>query len=347
MSIQSCHIIPIILTLLCNCSSSPKDEFVNAFKDTPVIKLESEQIELKHSKPYLSYLFEMVYSDSLLFVNEFPDPNFCMKIIDLRTKSVRSFAKKGKGPNEMQTQACDFLTDQTNRNLMVSDHRRYYVYPIDSLLDGHDSPSSVLSFPKEKISFLKTTYCNGYFIGNAIENRFAFYDTKTKNCQGKYPYRSGPLVEQSTFYPHPSKSRVAFFQSKSATMGFLDVENNDMALKELCFWESKNKEVLSDKIRYLAPEKGARNGFITASVSEKYIYVLYSGKTFDYRSTENLTKAFLSKYVYAFSWDGKPIKRYQLDQEVRSIAIDEKGNTLYAASYTGGEPHIVKYQLKQ
>lgn len=329
-----------------SCKYQSTDEFVNAFDHTPKFELKSEQIDLVKCSTFLSYLFEMEYSDSVLIVNEFPDPKYCLKIIDLRTKKVRNFAKKGKGPNEIQAQACDFKIDRKSRNLMISDHKCYYTYPIDSLLNQHDIPVSSFNCQPEKVSFLKTVYCNGKITGNAIENRFALYNIYTKQSIGKCNYRTGPLVDQANFYPHPSKDVIAFFQSKAAIMGIIQVEDQDLTIKENCFWESEDKEVISRKTRYSVQKKGARNGFITASVSENYVYVLYSGKIFNHRSEESLSNAFFSEFVYVFDWNGNPIKHYKLDQEVRSIAIDEENGTLYAASYSGGEPHIIKYQLK-
>lgn len=340
------RIWPILLLLASGCATVPEDEFVHSFEQTKTIELQSQPVKLKNDNPFLSYMFEMIYSDSLLFINEFPDPEYCMKIVDLRNKTIRNFAKKGKGPNEMQAQACEFSMDYLNRNLYVTDHSNYYIYPIDSILNYKDIHLSDFPFRPEEASFLKTTYCNGYIVGNTITSRFAFYHISTKVCAGKYPYAIGPLVDQAKFYSHPYKNIVAYFNSQSATMGLLHIENETITMKEHSWWKSKGKEISNGKFRGTIQGKDAKNGFITATVSEKYVYSLYSGKIFDHRSIETLTKAFFSRYVYVHDWEGNPVKRFKLDQEVRSIAIDDKNNTLYAASFEGGEPHIIKYQLK-
>lgn len=329
-----------------SCTTKSNVEFVDAFDQKETLELQSTPIVLKQDNPFLSYMFEMKYSDSLLFVNEFPDPEYCMKIIDLRNNTIHNFAKKGKGPNEMQAQSCEFSVDYLNRNLYVTDHNVYYVYSIDSLLNNKYIPINKFSFRPEGVDFLKTTYCFNYIVGNAIKNRFALYNLNTNKYSGKYQYPNGPMVDQANFYSHPKKRIVAWFQSKSATMGLIHFENDSLTMTEYFSEISKNKATSDGKQSVAISQKNAKNGFIIASVSEKYIYSLYSGKIFDTSSMEKLKSAYLSDYVYVQDWEGKPVKRYKLDQEVRSIAIDEKNNILYAASYLGGEPHIVKYQLK-
>jgi hypothetical protein len=285
----------------------------------------------------------MVESDSLLIINEFPDPHYCMKIIDLRKGTVRHFGKKGKGPTEIQSGSCNFSIE--NNNLYVSDRINYFKYSIDSLKKNIDIPVSKFYFRPKETSFLNTTYCNGFVVGGTIRNRIGLYDILTKQVFCKYDYKMGPLVEQANYYNHPSKKLVAYFLCRYGTMGILEITNNDVTMKESSWWKSEQKESTGDngQIRAL-PAKDERNGFITAAVTEKYIYALYSGKVMDRRTIESLANTFLSEYVYVFDWQGKPVKRYQLDQEVRSIAVDKNDETLYAASYKG-EPHLIKYKL--
>lgn len=142
------------------------------------------------------------------------------------------------------------------------------------------------------------------------------------------------------------KNIVCSFQSKSAVMDILKIEKNDINIKEYTWWTSDGAVLKEGEKKSFVPKKGNRNGFIAADVTNKYIYSLYSGKVINDSSIAELTKSFLSKYIYVFDWEGKPIKRYELDQEVRSIAVDEKNNILYAASYQGGEPNLIKYKLK-
>jgi hypothetical protein len=113
-----------------------------------------------------------------------------------------------------------------------------------------------------------------------------------------------------------------------------------LKIKDFTWWNSQGEQVKDENKISFIPKKGSKNGFITADVTNKYIYSLYSGKVINTSSIKELSDSFLSKYIYVFDWEGKPVKRYELDQEVRSITVDEKNNILYAASYSGEEPNL-------
>jgi hypothetical protein len=41
--------------------------------------------------------------------------------------------------------------------------------------------------------------------------------------------------------------------------------------------------------------------------------------------------------IFVFSWDGQPLKRYLLEQAIRTFVIDEAQQTIYAYSLESGE----------
>lgn len=337
------YIFLFYLLFFFGCSTALEDKFVNSFQQVKTIKLDSQPVKLEKGALQLSYMFEMIEKDNLLIINEFPDPQYCMKIVDLTKGTVRNFGKKGKGPNEIQSGSCNFSIEKNN--LYVFDRINYFKFSIDSLKNGIDIPESMFCFRPKETTFLKTTYSNGFVVGGTISKRVGLYNTITNQIICKYDYEIGPMVEQANYYNHPSKKLVAYFLCGAGTMGILEIKDHDIAMKEFSWWKSGQKESVGNTGRLNAlPAKDERNGFITATVTEKYIYALYSGKIMDRRSLESLSNAFLSKNVYVFDWQGKQVKCYQLDQEVRSIAVDTKDEMLYAASYEG-EPHLIKYKL--
>jgi hypothetical protein len=65
-----------------------------------------------------------------------------------------------------------------------------------------------------------------------------------------------------------------------------------------------------------------RYGFLSTSVNEQFIYMLFSGK--------QGKSVYESSKVLVFDWQGNPHKMYILDREVNQIAIDPFDNYLYA-----------------
>jgi hypothetical protein len=335
------------IILFFNCKDN-NDEFVDTFNQTETVKLTSQSVDLEKTDLFFSHMFEMKYIDDLIIIND-PSQSYTMKIVNLKDKKIKNFLKRGRGPNEMPSQSNYFSIDNKNHVLYVTDGFSYYTYSIENLKSENYTPDLIFKPNFKDYGFIgATAFCNGYLVGGLFNKKFGAYNLKSKTLIEKSEYLNSesPLLSQSMFYSHPIKNSICSFQSKSAVMAILNIEKNDLKIRNFSWWVSEGEQIKEvDKISF-RPKKGAKNGFITADVTNKYIYSLYGGKAINTSSLKELTYSFLSKYVYVFDWDGKPVKRYELDEEVRSITVDEKNNILYAASYFGDEPHLIKYNLK-
>lgn len=72
--------------------------------------------------------------------------------------------------------------------------------------------------------------------------------------------------------------------------------------------------------------KDTRKAFVNTYVTENYIYLLYSGCK---RTEENWA---YGTEIYVFTWDGKPVKKYDLGQPVYAFAVDEANHKIYSYS---------------
>ncbi len=77
--------------------------------------------------------------------------------------------------------------------------------------------------------------------------------------------------------------------------------------------------------------------FLGGTVTEKYIYLMYSGKK------ENEANFNLSNCLYVYDWNGKPVKELKLDRYVSGIAISSNNKEIYGIDVTGNK--IVKSKL--
>jgi len=231
----------IIICLLVSACSTNDDEFIESFKNVETIELTAKEVKVDQSSLILSYMFEMEYVDSLLIINEYPDKDYCLKIVDLKTGTLRSFAKKGKGPNEIQAQSCNYSVDQINNELYITDRNTYYVYSIDSLMNEIIKPTSSFSVRIKNIPFLSSSYCSNKIIGSTYENKLGVYDINSDTCFTKYKYANDPLIEQGRFCCHPTKQLAVFFQAKSAIMDIFEIKDNDVLRKEFVWWSSAKK----------------------------------------------------------------------------------------------------------
>lgn len=80
-----------------------------------------------------------------------------------------------------------------------------------------------------------------------------------------------------------------------------------------------------------------RTAFIGGTVTNKYIYLLYSGKKF---TNEN---AYKGNYIFIYDWNMNPIKKIKLNNEVYEICISDDDKTLY--SYNEETGYIVSANI--
>lgn len=341
-------ILMMLIIIFSSCKKTNEDKFINTFDQTKTYSISSKTVPLK-SELVFSSMFKMSYLNDLLFISEIKDPDYEMKIVDLKTGSVRNFAKKGEGPDEIKYQGSNFSIDVKKNNLYLIDGPTYLVYNANGIKDKKDTLISKFSVDVNEDRFMESTYYNGYIIGGLHEKRFGLYNLDTKSMVKKVAYNKdlpkGALNNQAFFLNHPNKNLVAYFYYKSAIFGIITLGNNDLEVKEKIYWKTDNEEIVSSTQRKIEHKKNQVNGFISAAASDRYIYVLYSGKSLNVNTVEDLTQTYLSKYIYVFDWKGNPVKRYELDQEVRSVAVDQKDSILYAATYKNNEPHLIQYNL--
>jgi hypothetical protein len=81
-------------------------------------------------------------------------------------------------------------------------------------------------------------------------------------------------------------------------------------------------------------------GFITATVSKDYVYVLYSGRT-----VKEFGGGFtFGRKIFVFDWDGNPVKCYELNRDAFQIGVDSENKSLYIL-FVENDYSFEKFQL--
>ena len=163
--------LALIIAFTC-CKNNNEDLFVKTFNHAKTIKLSSQPVILKKSEIFFSHLFEMKYVNGLILIGDVSE-FYTMKIVDLNQKTIKNFAKRGKGPNEINAQGCRYSIDNKNNRLFITDGFTYYFYSIDSLKANKYNPS-VKFIPnlKDDNFFGATTFCNGFIVGGIFVKKF-------------------------------------------------------------------------------------------------------------------------------------------------------------------------------
>ena len=88
-------------------------------------------------------------------------------------------------------------------------------------------------------------------------------------------------------------------------------------------------------------------GFSDVQVTENAIYAVFHGRSFQEiaRNAQKGTKLDGGQYIYVFSLNGEPLKKYVLDHYVYGISVDEQRGVIYVTDVNRDEP-ILEYSIK-
>lgn len=111
----------------------------------------------------------------------------------------------------------------------------------------------------------------------------------------------------------------------------------------------KAKEENNSK-SFVVYDSGKHSSYVDFALTDTSVFLLYTSKRFDdfneYKKKRD-TLAFKSELL-EFSWDGKPINRYILDFEAKSVSIDRQGNFYCTVKRNySDKPWFVKYAINK
>lgn len=340
----------VIWLMVASCTDTPHGkDFKDYFSKTSITAVQGTPLMLNEADKPLSYLFNMTFFDSLILVNEFLDKDYTYKLVDLRDMSVRPFGKKGDGPGQLLSDAFYFSVDFVNADLYLTDNVHYYIYDIGDLKSRNDVPKKQFTIDQREKRFMGgSVYSGGYIVGSMYHIRFGAYNIENGTFIEKEEYKGGAsmaLANQAFFMNHPTDNKVVYCMSKVPEFGILAAEDGEISVNKFSWGESTHGVMEGEGTFTFIPSEEITYEFISVATCSEFIYILYSGKQVDRSSGENMIKSALSDEVFVLDWEGKPVKRYKLNQKVRSIAVDERGSLLYAASYEE-DPKLILYELK-
>lgn len=324
----------ITLIFLTSCEISKERE----------IKINENELEVKefkiiesHSfKKYFDYIggtpYNFIASDSGLYIHDKDGKN--NKIVHFynfqKQELTESFIGKGSGLYESFSPKSASLK---NGHFMLFDFTMNKV--IDKNLISGEFKEIKLPNHFDKIKILN----NDYLIGSGSWESIKKFQVLNRS--------NGELAEEFgdfTKFPenlNPEEVRKYFQFS-------MDINPNELLVASAYRWHDcieifniQTKESFSIKGPFqidnfdalLVNQSGelifdrgpeVQHCFISISVSNNYIYVLFSGKK------EKEGNAFFGKEVFIYDWNGKPIKKIILDREVMTISVSPDDKKLYA-----------------
>lgn len=307
-------------------SCSEKKDTVDSFKSELIY---SKRLNISDS---IGFSADLLFVNDYLVVSEYEGLDY-FKIINIKSdKVIKKFGKKGEGPCEIKLHSNIQKVGSSSIGVFVRPDFNYVEYNLenlDSLYCHSETKEFDFNFQKlvnlDKGLFLGVGLFNGrYVLTNSndykIDSVFLDYPfDKDLNIS----YEEKAMLFQGDFTIQPVINRVAFATRSIEALDIFSFDGKEMEVvksisgNKLPVFSSSNDGVT------ISANLSESNiwGYLSVSSSNSHIYLLYSGK----RTGDDFQK---SKIVLVYDWEGNPIRKIELDQEVSTIAVNETGKYL-------------------
>lgn len=348
------HIVAslVIIIFAISCTKHKEVTPTSIFSDSTQIEGKVVNVNLYSiNKPVRAIMM-----DSLLIIKDLEANEYNFHIINVnKEKLIKSFGKAGRGPKEIEIPLGFNINPGKARdiNTYARTKQKLFCFNVDSVLDNDNyEPQLIKKFPGNYLT--PVLLQNNHFIatGPFEKGRYRISDKSLENHQFKYDYPddldksdvSRPtksMVYQGNFVLQPNGNYFAFAAGSCGVIEVFKTESKTIQKIKNHHFYNPIYTVESEKdMRAPLNAKKNRNGFADLCATKKYLYVLFSGRTFmEYRE-----KYAYGKDVLVFDWKGSPVKHYKLDKAVRCISVTDNNKTLYAYASLP-QPSILKYKL--
>jgi hypothetical protein len=319
------HVL-FFICVLCSCQNSEQDKFVKNIK-----KIHGELMEIDG---LIGRPSELIINDTLLFVNDRYE-NKVVSIIDVRNnKIIDRVISIGKGPGEVLPPLQLFIW---NGDLCAYQRQTGFLNTYDNeyVLKGN------VFFDDQPAHIIKTNHAFVGF-GPFEKGRFHSYSLQGKLLSeiGEYPFDGNEkarivkfLLYQGYLCCNPDGDYFAFGCAYSDNLEFYKITDGTLQQKYGIHdvkAQYKNGIELADDCII---------GYKWAYGSEKFCYMLYSGKTY----AENDRSKYGANKIIVFDWNGKYIKSFETDTSLTSFCVDEQRQIIYGLDKE--EEGILKFQM--
>jgi hypothetical protein len=252
-------------------------------------------------------------------------------------KIVKRVGPEGRGPEEMI--AINNISTLNNEILFYDAMSRkilHYDYNKDSI--------RFQPLASHKKDFFRNLYIinDNRFLSCGVFGKNMYYYGDITTGEGsyflEYPYLPGVSKEKQeglalarsyaysgAIIKHPELPKFVFYTGHAEYLQIIELYGD--TVKEVIhfnFAPPIGKVIFKMDAYVWGTSKMATACFMNGTASNKYIYLLYSGKL----HKEN--EFWKSKYIYIFDWQGNKIKRIELDNEVYGITVDKGDKEIFA-----------------
>jgi hypothetical protein len=292
--------------------------------------------EYKNGNIMAIYLADSI----LVFMNEKSGIDYFFNSYSLRNGNLsEGFLKKGRGPNEvLGVRAagffanCFWVYDITLKKILITNKIKTFKnslfkeYPVNeffydmdfidtlSYLTVGDNESSYKIVRRDLNSNKKIDEYGPFEKINFKSNIATIKDAFSCNIHVK---------------PSGGKFALSYRYTDIIEIFDIDMDTNIAIQGPICFtveYEEGNR----NGYFFMQKTKKTRKAFINGTVTDNFIYLLYSGHLYQ---DENWS---YSNYLFVYDWDGNVVQRIILDRFVYTVAVSADDKTIYSYDKESG-----------
>lgn len=291
------------------------------------------------------------YVTDSLVVTQNPKTDYTISAYNMNTGSKKDFLRRGRGPGELISL---FSMSKSGSNLTAIDGNNKKMADIRVM--GDSVAYDLLRLP-EDFAYVSGVKGNDFIVlaGLIRGGRYVYYDIPSEKSETYCSYPVGgeyenendqtkSLIMLSTAMAiKPDQTKFVCAHFNSGIIDICNIENQGIERHKLIdfYYPAVGITENGDKAPRVAVQGSHPMGFLAVQADDRYIYALYSGKSYnDYGVGIGSCE-----YLLTFDWDGNPANAYHFDQALTSIYWNEKQNILYGVSTIDDREYIIKYHL--
>ena len=326
---------------------------MNSFKYSKNIQ---HEVIYHDNASFYSRVYDILIKDSMICALDM-DQEYYLSMTDLRkNKIIKKFGRKGQGPGELLhiPTSISILSDN---KLFFFDANTDFIYCVDYLNDPGYTPVRQLKMADKNrvMQVLPLDYNTYIALGMFEKGRYLllneqgedisfFYDYPTFENDESFTNYHKAMAFQGSFISRPDGKRFFFAANSSEVLEILEIVSKSEITK-IFEYHGKTAGFVPEgdgvKMVSTAIKRESQMAFVNAACTQEYIYLLYSGRIIQ----DNIHKAFQGNTVFVFDWNGKPIKKYNLDIDTNCITVSEDDRVLYAIAELEDDTHLIKFKL--
>jgi hypothetical protein len=253
-----------------------------------------------------------------------------------RDQLSEGYLKKGRGPSEAIGAFCSGIS---GNNLWAYDITLKKILMTDKTKAIAKNNPSFNTFPLKidlyNIALIDSTR---FLVNGRVDSKYKIQEMdfsgkiiaefgEFKHIPENIPLDAVKDACHSFFFQKPSGSKVAMSYLHTDVLEIYEIKKpyRSKAVQGPLGFDLDFKVGTQGKFSYMEKTDETKKAFIAGAVTDKYIYLVYSGLSHAEKADWSY-----GKFVYVYDWNGNPIKKLNLDRRITGITVSKDDKTMYS-----------------